>query len=322
MRQYRIKRRVGQYAVTENGILTVDMPRGYDYESIGFRLAGGIQVTTNFTAVRAENPIQLIKRIELVADGKNTIDSVTGVLINRANMFRRGQLGTLVPASGFVVATYQVNASGIIDRALIDGIRPKDANMRTSGMQLLQLRFTFGAVVDCFTGAGVGVLSAMLIDVWTNELVEIADANEQLTKPLFLLKRSYQDITITAANANLEVILPIGNVMRGIVARLEGNPTAGEPSDQVCNDITLRSGVDVRLNLPYLVAREGCKMDYDITTLPPGIVVADLMHMGQQAGVRASEGWDLTNASEAKLVLDVNGTGTPKASIMTMELLS
>lgn len=318
--QYRIKRRIAQVPVTENGVLTIDVPRGYDIEGLYFRLYGTVNVTTNFTAVRAEAPAQLVKRIELVADGKNTIASVPFVLLNRGNVFRRGQVGSLTPPSAATIAAYSVEATGVLDQNNVDGIRGKDSNLRTMGMSLLQLRFTFGAVVDLFTGAGVGNLSNVYIDVFSTEMIELPDEKGDITKPLYLVKRAYQDIAFTASNANAQVILPVGNILRGVVLRAEGATTAGEPSDAVINNIQLASGVDVRFNLPYLDARAMNKLDYDITTLPTGIVVADLMTEGGY-NTQASEGWDLTNASEAKLILDVTGGANVKVTVETIELI-
>jgi hypothetical protein len=321
-RQFRIKRRVAQSVVTENGALLVDLPRGYDIESIMFRLAGSIVVATGATSVRAESPAGLVKRLELIADGKNTICSVPFVMLSRGNVFRNGQLGSLTPPTAATAATYVVGATCVLDQQLVDGIRPKDSNLRTSGMSLLQLRFTFGNALDAFVpGSGVASLSGMTIDVITTELVELQDEKGQVTSPLFLLKRSYQDIAFTTSNANMEVPLPVGNVMRGVVLRGEGAVTAGEPSDAVLNNVILRSGVDVRLNVPYTSLREQNKADYGITTLPTGFCVADLMTSGSSAGARASEGWDLTRASEAKLVLDVTGAAATKITAQTMELV-
>lgn len=321
MRQYRIKRLISKTVVTDNGAITVDVPRGYDIESIYFRLYGSFVITTNFTAVRAENPLQLIKRIELIADGKNTIDSVPFVLQNRAAVKRRGQLGALTPSAGFVIATNAFAAAAVIDKAMIDGIRPKDSNLRTDGMSLLQLRFTFGSVADCFTGAGVGTLLNAFCDVYTSEMVEIPNGDEKRTSPLYLIKRAYQDVAFAASNAAFDIILPVGNVMRGVFLRSEGAVTAGEPSDAVINNVILRSNTDVRLNLPYLDLREANKQDFDITTLPTGICFADLMSFGAQAGVHAADGWDLTGASDARVTLDVTGAANTKVSVLTEELI-
>lgn len=318
--QYRIKRKIAQVQVVENGQAILDVPRGYDIESIHFRLYGQLNITTAASSIRAESPSQLIKRVELVADGKNTIASLPFVLLNRGNPFRRGQLGNLQPQSAVSIAAYQIEATGYLDQANIDGIRQKDSNLRTSGMSLLQMRFTFGAAVDTQIG-GAGSLTNVFVDVSTIEMIEIPDPKTgEITKPMYLVKRAYQDVAFTTSNANMQVTLPVGNIMRGVVIRTEGFTTAGEPSNAVLNNAILASGVDVRLNLPGAVIRSMNSMDYDVSAIPNGIYILDMMTQGG-FNTQASEGWDLTNASEAKLTLDVNGAANTKVTIETIELI-
>ena len=324
-RQFRIKRLVNQVAVVEGGFATLDLPRGYDIETIGYRLNGTLNITTTETGViRAESPIQIIRRVEVIADGKNTLESVRGDMMNRGVMaLRRGQLGSLVPPTALAVAAYPIMASFAIDQSMVDGLRPKDSNLRSSGMQLLQTKFTFGLAQDTFTPvAGASNLSNTFVNVWTSELVEIPDPNtRQITRPLFLMKRSYQDIAISASNAALDVVLPIGNIMRGVIFRAEGFTTGGEPDNSTLVGIILRSLTDVRLNMSYLDLREQNKFDYGIVTLPTGIAIADIMANGQEGGVRATEGWDLTRASEAKATLNVAAGTASKISLLVIELL-
>lgn len=318
--QYRIKRKIAQVPVTDNGQFTLDVPRGYDIEALHFRLYGQLNITTIATSIRAESPSQLIKRVELVADGKNTIASLPFVLINRANLFRRGQLGSLTPQSAVAVAAYQIEATGYLDQSNIDGIRQKDSNLRTSGMSLLQMRFTFGAAVDTQIG-GAATLTNVFVDVSSVEMIEIPDPKTgEITKPMYLVKRAYQDLAFTTSNANMQVALPVGNIMRGVVIRTEGFTTAGEPSNAVLNNAQLASGVDVRLNLPANTIRSMNSMDYDVTAIPTGIYCLDMMTQGGY-NTQASEGWDLTNASEAKLILDVNGAANTKVTVETIELI-
>lgn len=317
--QYRIKRRVQQVPVTENGQIAVDIPRGYDIEALYFRLYGTLNILTLATTIRAESPAQLIKRIELVADGKNTIASIPFVMLNRGNVHRRGQLGSLTPPSAVAVAAYAIEATAVLDQGIMDGIRSKDSNLRTMGMSLLQARFTFGAAIDTQIG-GTASLTNVFCDIFTSEMIELPDANGVISKPSFMLKRAYQDVAFNASNANMNVILPVGNILRGVILRSEGAVTAGEPSEAVINNVTLASGVDVRINLPALDLKAMNKMDYDVNAIPTGILIADLMVEGGY-NVQASEGWDLTTASEAKLILDVTGTANTKITVETIELI-
>lgn len=322
--QYRIKRRVAllNIAAAENTIQTVDLPRGYDLESIYFVLNGGGTLSGAGSAVRAEAPMHLIKRIEVIADGKNTIASVSGLLLRSGTYNRRGQLG-LLSAPAAATATAQTFSAGfVLDQQLIDGVRPKDSNLRTSGMQLLQLRITFGAYIDLFTGSPAGGLTGgNTLDIMTSEIVELQDENGQISRPLYVLKRTYQDIAVPTTNSNQEVSLPVGNFLRSVTLRAEGAVTAGEASDSVLNFLTLRSGVDVRLSASALALIRSNQVDFQITNRPAGYYVADLMSSGQVVGVKGTDAWDLTRASECKAVLDVTGATNAKISIMTTELV-
>lgn len=327
--QYRIKRRTHQINLTENNVVTVDLPRGYDYESLFFRMTGTANVTTGGSAVRALAPNQLIKRIEIVADGKNTIASVPFWYLTRCA--KRAQMGLLVPPTAASIAAYSVEAVGVLDQALIDGVRPKDSNLRTSGMSLLQLRITTGAMTDLFTGSPVGTMTTFGLDVFTSELVELPDPKTgQVTQPLYIQKRAYQDIALPASNANQQVILPVGNALRGVTILATVN---GEPSNAVLNNIQLVSGVDVRVNMPAADLQRMNAVDYDAvgilsgttgaassTQMPTGLYEVDMMKNGL-ANVKVTDAWDLTGASEAKLILDVTGGSGYQITVVTNEFI-
>jgi hypothetical protein len=276
-------------------------------------------VTTNYASVRTEAPIQALKRLELVLNGQTNVYSKPGTLA-RMNPFRR-QIGFLTPPSGFVIATYQVEANLACDLALIDGLRPKDSNLRSAGLALFQKKFTFGATTDLFTGAGAGVFNLLFVDVLTSEVKEMPDDKGLVTSPLYLSKRTWLQFSPAAANANLKLPLPVGNFMRGCIIRCTNN---GDPADTVLNNIILNSGVDVRYNETYLDARAQNRLDYD-AAVPTGFVVADLMSTGAAgSGVHANDAWDLTNpqvTSEASLTLDVNGGAGFLLDIEVIEMI-
>lgn len=318
--QQRIKRVAAKVPVTDNGTPTVDMPRNYDYEAIYYRLYGGVTVSVNFASVRAEAPAQALKRLELVLNGQTNVFSKPGTLA-RVNPFRRN-MGFLTPPSNFTLATYQVEAGVACDLALIDGIRPKDSNLRSAGLALFQNKFTFGAAADLFTGAGTGVFAnTLFVDILTSEIKELPDDKGMITSPIYLTKRSWLQYSPVAANANLKLPLPVGNYMRGVIIRCTNN---GEPSDAVLNNVILNSGVDVRYNQTYLDARAQNRLDYDVA-VPTGFMVADLMTCGSAgAGVHANDAWDLTNpqvTSEASLTLDVNGGAGFLLDIEVIEMI-
>lgn len=326
--QYRIKRRTHSINLVENNVTTVDLPRGYDIESVYFDLAGTANFTVAGAAVRAMAPCQLIKRVELIADGKNTIASIPGWSL--VKNFGREQHGLMTPPTGFAIAAYAVALFGTLDQCLVDGIRPKDSNLRTSGMSLLQLRITTGAAIDMLTGAPAGTMTAFSLDIGTVETIELPAADGVVTSPLYLQKRSYQDIAIPASNANQQIVLPIGNALRGVILLAT---VAGEPSNAVINNIQLASGVDVRVNVPGRMAQRANAVDYPPIGIlagsatwasnsvnPTGLYIVDLMANGPR-DVSVTNAWDLSRASEAKMILDVTGGATTQITAVTTEFI-
>ena len=143
-------------------------------------------------------------------------------------------------------------------------------------------------------------------------------------------KRSYQDIAIPASNANQQIVLPIGNALRGVMLLAT---VAGEPSNAVINNIQLASGVDVRVNVPGRMLQRANAIDYPPVGIlagstswasnsanPTGLYVVDLMANGPR-DVSVTNAWDLSKASEAKMILDVTGGATTQITAVTTEFI-
>lgn len=323
-KQFRIKRTYADVAVVAGGFATIDLPRGYDYESIHIRVVGSVQVTTLFTSVRAEAPTQVISRVELVADGRNTLFSApywfcTLGKYDRASMLESGARVTTPPTAA-TVATYPIEANGVIDLMTPDGERPKDSNFRTQGLQLLQLRLSFGNPGDLFVGAGAAVFPAGLkVEISTVEMVELPNADGTVTSPVALKKVSFQEIAIPTTNANQEIRLPAGNMIKSVIVRTEGNVTAGEPSATVLNSLQVFSGVDIRLRNSAAAVRGQNGNDYGVLT--PGYYVADLARNGS-GSAKLTELWDVTQQAEPKVSMDVTGGANVKAQVVVTEYLA
>lgn len=320
MRQYRILRPVATVPVTAGGFATVDLPRDYDYETIFVRVTGGLQVTALATSVRAEAPTQVVQRIEVIADGKNNLFSAPfwfTCLGNRARPITEQGARAVTPPSGVAVATYQVEANGCIDFMAADAVRPKDSNFRSAGLSLFQLRMTFGQPGDSFVG-GTVVFSNMFVEIYVQQLVEMPDAAGNVTSPIALKKVSYQEIALASSNANQEIRLPAGNQIKSVLIRTDGSTTAGEPSTAVLNRVQLAAGVDVRLNLSGPQLRS--KNNADFGSFTAGYYVADLTSKGQ-CPVNLTDLWDVTGASEPKLVVDVTGGANVKLQAVVTEFI-
>lgn len=317
--QYRIKRKIGSVAVVAGGFATLDLPRAYDYESIILRINGDVVVAVaGGGAVRAEAPSQVVTRAEVIADGKNNLFSVPFAAAAIGNFGRNIQQNgarVMTPPTAQTAATYTVEGIACLDFAMVDGIRPKDTNYRTSALSLFQLRLSFGSAGDLFTVAGTASFSNMYVDVFTVEMIELPDAAGAYSMPLALKKTSYQELAITASNANQEVRLPAGNLIRGCVIRAT---SAGEPVTTIINNIQVASGIDVRMNLSGAQVRAMNNADYGYVR--PGYYVIDFMRNGDN-NAKLSDAWDVTGQAEPKLILDVTTQTTAQIQVVTTEFL-
>jgi hypothetical protein len=271
--------------------------------------------------VRAEAPCQVIARAEVIADGKNNIYSAPGwhsVLGNYGRALIEYNARATTPPSGVAVATYQVEAIGAIDFMTQDSVRPKDSNFRSLGLSLFQLRLTFGNAGDAFVG-GVVAFSSMYVDVFVVQLVEAPDPQTgQLTTPVVLKKVSYQEIALASSNANQEIRLPAGNLIRSVLIRTSGAVTADEPAIGTLNSVQLAAGVDVRLNLQAANLRAKNNADYG--AVQAGYYIADLTSKGSSP-INITELWDVTGAAEPKLICDVTGSATTKMQAVVTEYI-
>lgn len=316
--QYRIARKVATIPVAAGGFATVDLPRDYDYETVFLRVAGGLQVTTAATAVRAEAPCQIVQRAELIADGKNNLHSAPfwfSSLGNRERYLTASGARATTPPTGTAFATYQVEANAALDFMTADGVRPKDSNFRSIGLSLFQLRLTFGNAADCFVG-GVVAFNNMFVEVFVQQMVELPDAAGNITEPQALKKISYQEVALVSSNVAQEIRLPAGNNIKSVLIRTEGSITAGEPATNVLNNVQLVAGIDVRMHLSGQQLR--AKNNADFGAFTAGYYVADVTAKAG-APINLSDLWDVSAASEPKVIMDVTGGATVKAQIVTTE---
>lgn len=324
-KQFTIKRKIGDIAITSNGFATLDLPRDYDYQAIGLRIEATLNVTTGATSVRAEAPCQLVQRVEVIADGKNNIVSVPFWALALGNVDRpllASGARVVTPPTAATAASYAVEANGIIDFQHYQGIRPKDSNFRSRGLSLLQLRLTFADALAPFVpGSGVAAFTGSpIVSVYAMQEVEETDAKGQfVTNPSALKKVSFQEVSCASSNANQSIDLPAGNAISRVLIRAEGSTTAGEPSTAVINNVTLANGIDVRFNLSGKNLRGLNNADYG--QLTGGYYVGDPVKCGSGGNLKLSDLWDLSGATQPKLVLDVTGGSTVKVQAVTTEYI-
>lgn len=322
--QFRVRRRIATVPIVAGGFATVDLPRGYDFETLFLRINASVAVSAAAaTSVRSEAPCQLISRIDVTADGKTQVFSAPfwyACLGSFDRALTETNARAVTPPSGVAVATYAVEAIGCVDFATVDGLRPKDSNLRTSGMSLFQLRLQFGLAEEIFVkgAATVAFSGSPTVEIWSSESVEVPDAARQLPPIPFLKKVSYQDIAFPSSNSAAEIRLPAGNLLRSVLLRTEGSTTAGEPSTSVLNAMRVQSGVDIRADLTGPQWRAQNNADYGY--LQGGYYVADMCSLGASPQ-RLAELFDVSRQAEPKVILDVTGAANVRAQLVTMEYI-
>jgi hypothetical protein len=323
-KQYRLQRKIASMAVVAGGFGLQDLPRAYDYESLFMRVNGSVQVSVaNATSVRAEAPCQWVPRVEVIADGRNTLFSAPFWFASLGKYTRSlpasGARATTPPTSPNV-ATYAVEAIGVVDFMTEDGARVKDSNFRTSALSLFQLRLTYGNPQDIFVqgGATIAFSGVPQVDVFSSELVELPASDGSYSNPKALKKVSYQQIAVAANNSALKLNLPAGNLIKSAFYRAEGLTAAGEPSAGVFNNIILQSGVDVRVNLGAANLRAKNNADYG--QLTAGYYVGDVTSTGE-GRIKLSDLWDVTGQAQPDTTMDVNGGATVNIQVVVTEYI-
>ena len=160
------RRYLGYVSVAENAVRTLQMPLNYVYSAIQLELVVQMNRTAGSAGTcRDSAPAQLVKRIELVLNGKNTIRRIDMETLHRWNQIYHNERPFIYAANllGFAELTNDVSKiMAQLDfelphlRQWYQGI---DCLLDARGLSSLDLVITFGAAVDTMNDAQDGVMS-------------------------------------------------------------------------------------------------------------------------------------------------------------------
>ncbi len=299
----RYNRRWAARNFVAGGVDVIDLPLGFDIETLLLSLSGTINLTAAATGVRAEGLAKLIKRVSVMQDGKS-IMSFTGDFITHGNFAREG--GVIKTNPGIGIATHVCRVTGALDFAHIGGVRPSDSNLKTAGGRQLQLHITYGTLADLFTGAPVGTF-ALTLSVAVRETKELKEdapypAIQRVAK---FIERPY------AASQEDRIPLDPNCLYRGIMLRCEA---AGELSAAVLNRVKVMFGSDGVIDYPVADIVDMNILDLGFT-LTAGYYWVDFAPSPTNLA-KVSDFLDTYNRADVFLVLDVNGGATNKVQIV------
>ena len=307
-KQQRVARKWKDLTFVANGSDTVDLPLGSDLETIQLYLAGSINVTTAYGAIRSEGISSLIRRVELIVDGK-TIVSLPFTVISHGNFMRPWPVVKVNP--GIAIGNYTTpEVCGFIDLAHVDGLRPKDSNLRTAGKGQVQLRIIWGALSDMYAGAGAATV-ALSLQVAIRETREYADELGGAFAPPFLHIQKMAEKSYPT-NQQDRIPLDSGVVYRGLLIRAE---SSGDPSGGVLTNIKVIVGNEEIFNMPTSMLTDANLTDNGVQ-LPLGYYVVDFAPTPNKSS-KISDCLDLTGRNDAFLVMDVVGGASNRVQIIS-----
>jgi hypothetical protein len=300
--QVRTQQFVRSAQFVPGGVVTLEIPRMADIETLQIALNGGFTYPAAAAGSLASiGPQALIQRVELVCDGKITVLSAPawafGIASDRTFEGNGG-------GAYYSMTTPTANAAGVIDTCLFvdlmqfDGFRPKDSNLRVRSFSNVELKITFGTWDLAFTNpASVPSVYNIAVSVDGNFCTE---TDLDGTKPKFVVKRTSQTISAVNTNSNYQVNLPAGNALRSVKFYTRVNNVA---SDTILNTVTASNGLDTRIQGTARALRNRIR---GYKTAVPGMLEIDFARQTRD-GVLASNAWAVPSPSQPVLTLDFNG---------------
>lgn len=298
----------------------LSLPRNYDVETYRLRVTGNAVVTTSFPSTRVESPFGLVRRIEIIADGRSTLVSQSGTTACYPMQLRTPPLtpgingARIVPSN--IAGTNPFSMVFELPRAMFDGLRPKDSNFRTNAPNTIDLRISFGNCADMFNGAGVGTISNLQVTVFADEISEAKDRAGNISAPMYLIRYNEVQVPAVSNNTALQIKLPVNTILRGCFFRQSVN---GEPTDSIINRIQLKRGLDVRASRAARDLRYENFLQQGYAPFT-GTLNLDLAKTPGYL-VKTTDCWNLDGSTDAYAELDITGQAGGLIQMLTTELV-
>ncbi len=327
--QVRYRQQGKQVGFSANNRVTADMSRGMVYRELFIRLRGQptIAAIDNTSAnTQRGDAWGVIKKIEVVANGNDTLKSLDGNALWWLNYFLYGQtprISAIIADAATVNPAFDVGL--ILPFWMPRAVSPMDTALDSRNLSSLEIAITWGDYTD-INSAATGWTAEPTIDVWSLESFNISG-------PFSVWRIHDIEKTITATSSRFQVQLPIGRMYRGF---LINTTVGGVDVSNVLNNFKLVSGTTVfadisagdnvlqqwvaeRLNLPRNF--NTTNNAYDPLRRGDANDVTGWVWYEQVTDGLLSESIDTLGFSELTMDLDVTvGGGTTKINILPMEI--
>jgi hypothetical protein len=206
-------------------------------------MAGSNIVTggTGAGAPHVYGAYKAISKIEVIANGRDTIISIAPDHLQILNTIDYGTIPVFLNPTNDTAATYPFNCSFIIPFEVHRSVRPIDTLLPSAGLSTLDLKVTWGAGSDQFTGAvdytSTVIQTSTTLSVQSFEEIGALPGAVSVSK-IYTLTRTLA----ASANANFQVQISVGNLYRGFLVQTN---VANVMADTIIAGFSLESGTEV-----------------------------------------------------------------------------
>ena len=296
-------RKVGQIDFVADSLQSIEIPRKYPIRQIVLDVNGSLVIGTAGSPVLytggCGSALKVVKRIELIANGRDTLKSISASALAMKNTFLHSTQPQLTE-TGLTAATHPFGGVVVLDVAMPRAVRPEDTLLDTGKLSTLDLRVTFGDGDDMFSTNPTAITSTDCdIQVSMKEAIDLTGKDELYST----YKEYYIEAVIAAASTEHQILLPVGNRYRGFMIECESD---GEMVDTILNSVKFQSGTDVYFTMDAddLAGENAITFDLQDQSRT-GYYYVDLCPTGQMV-----DALDATALSRLEAIVDVNAPGT------------
>ena len=296
-------RRVGKTTWVTSSAVPLDLPRKNLYRSLSLNIDGTLTITTAGSPVLKTGGIgsalKPIARIEVVANGRDTIKSISADAIAMKNMFLTGSKPKITE-SGITALAHPFGGIIKLPFAMPRSIREIDTLLHSGRLATLQLIVTYGAVDSMFSTAPTTyAMTKCDVEVHLDETIRLDGKDE----PYSSYKELYIEKTIAAASTEFQILLPVGNRYRGFLIEAESDTNM---VNTIVNSVQIKSGTDIFFKKQMDVIQGQNVIDYDLEAQTfVGYGYIDFCPEG-----RLVDALDASGLSSLEMILDVSAPGT------------
>lgn len=309
-----------------NNKISKDLSRGMIMRELSLHLTGAATTTAvNNTAANTQRGDEwgVVKRIEIIANGTNTLRSFSGTQLRMLNYLVYGASPKASVTLGDGATANPAFASTLIVPFWSPkSVSPIDTALDTRNLSSLKIEVTWGTYTDINSAS----------TAWTTEPNLRVDATESfgLAGPFAQAIQFQIEKEITATNAQFQIQLPVGPLYRGF---LINTTDAGADDTAVLNNFKWKSGTTVYADIDAGVMqdvynlRNGINRGFSGTAYDDFAIGDDNDFDGWYLYDHVTDGYqtealDTLGFSEHELELDVTvGAGTTKIVVIPLQVI-